>query len=247
MSTAAASTPCLVLDVEAKPDRFARLLTGRRTGGSIPKGSPLNEVINVSTLEFVRGEDGACTGFQLSSFHRDEYSEPDILANAEQALARVARRGLLATYNGRAYDLPLLRMRQMRWWQCDARAVDAIAAGEADHVDVMMDLSMEGATRWASLEDACASVGFALRGPSIAGRGPTLPYEVERCEVDVIGTAILLLYVMARREHSSIPLRRGLPAIGNLLRGPAAGRPHLHRFDESDLLGEDAIAWGASD
>ncbi|WP_326522931.1 hypothetical protein [Sphingomonas sp.] len=234
-----------MLDVEAAPDRFARLLTGRRNGGAVPKGSPLNEIINVSTLEFVRGPDGVCTGYQLTSFHRDEYSEQDILANAETALTRVAEGGLLATFNGKAYDLPLLRLRQMRWWQCESGAAEAIAGGTAEHIDVMMDLSMDGALRWASLEDACASVGFALRGPAVAGRGPALPYEVERCEVDVIGTAILLLYVMARRERSTVPLRRGLPAIGDLLRGPCAGRAHLHRFADSELLEADAMAWGA--
>jgi len=235
---------CCVLDVESAPDRFARVLSGRRT--AVSRGSPLNEVVNVSYVGFDMAVDGSFSSLTLRSFHRAEYSEVDILGNVQDALAGVADDGgMLATFNGRAFDLPLLRLRQMRWWLCEADAVARIAGGEAEHVDVMLDMSMDDRAVRPSLEDACASLGFSLRGPTAAGRDSPIPRETERCEIDVVGTTILLLHVLATRRRSREPLRRGLPALGRMVRGLAVGRPHLERFAGSAMLREDACAWGA--
>jgi len=129
---------CCVLDVESAPDRFARVLSGRRT--AVSRGSPLNEVVNVSYVGFDMAVDGSFSSLTLRSFHRAEYSEVDILGNVQDALAGVADDGgMLATFNGRAFDLPLLRLRQMRWWLCEADAVARIAGGDAQIVERVRD------------------------------------------------------------------------------------------------------------
>lgn len=71
------------------------------------------------------------------------------------------------------------------------------------------------------------------------------PYEIEKAELDVVGTTILYLYLLASRRRSGEPLRRGLPAFGDFVRQAATTRPHLERFAVSRLLAPDACAWGA--
>ena len=218
-------------------------MLARRTRGA-PAGSPLHEVVNATILKFELEADGSLSLFDLSSFHRDEYAESDILLAVASALAAAADDGgIVATFNGAHFDLPVVRMRQLRWWQCEANAVARVLAGEADHVDVMLELSGNG--RWPSLADACASVGFSLAGPHRPGHASFVPKETEKCENDVVGTTILMLYALAARRCSADPLRLGLPAFGRFVRSIAAGRPHLERFALSALLADDARAWGA--
>lgn len=233
---------CCVLDIEVTPDHHARVLAGRR--GAVPMDSPLNRIVNASVMTFRRDGDGRLADFDLVSFHTDVYQEADVVANVDRVLAGVhADGGMLVTYNGIAHDVPILRGRQLRWWQCSAVGVAAFAEGKGDHLDLMIEVAGSG-RRWAKLSDACASVGFSLRGPVPIGGERTLPYEVEKCELDVVGTTVLLLYVLAARSRSDEPLSRGLPALGRRLRQIVAGRPHLERFALSPLLGEDACAWG---
>lgn len=234
---------CCVLDIEVAPDPHARVLAGRR--GAVPIDSPLNRVVNASVMTFRQDGEGRIAGFDLLSFHVDEYGEADVVANVDRVLAGVhADGGMLVTYNGIAHDVPILRGRQLRWWQCSAVGIAAFAEGEGDHVDLMIEIAGSG-RRWAKLSDACASVGFSLRGPAPIGQERTIPYEVEKCELDVVGTTVLMLYVLAAKSRSEEPLSRGLPALGSRLRAIVGGRPHLERFALSPLLGEDACAWGA--
>jgi hypothetical protein len=123
--------------------------------------------------------------------------------------------------------------------------VPRIDAGSCEHVDVMLDLSLGGQGRWPSLADACACMGFSLAGPSRAADECRFPLEMQKCERDVIGTAILYFFVLAARRRSNAALKSGLPALGAFLRGPESGRRHLQRFALSALLAEGATAWGA--
>lgn len=234
---------CCVVDLETRPDRFAQVLARRSRGA--PPGSPINEIVNASALTFVEREDGSLADWQLASWHGETYREADVIANLELALAgAVADGGRVVSFNGRQFDLPVLRMRQMRWWMAEIDSVERLLAGEAAHVDVMLDLSGGGEGRWPSLADACASVGFSLLGPNGVGCTTELPHATVKCELDVVGTAIMYHYVLAARRRSSVPLRRGLPAFGDFLRRAAETRPHLERIALTEQLREDAGAWG---
>lgn len=234
---------CAVLDIETAPDPHAVVLS--RRSRSAARGSPVFGVVAASMLTFVERADGTLGRYELTTWHESEYTERDILANVDATLAGVADDGgILGTFNGVGHDLPTLRMRQLRWWLCEGDAVSRIQSGEGEHVDAMLELSGGGDARWPSLSDACASVGFSLKGPNLVGRASSLPYETEKCETDVIGTAILLHYVLAGRRKSAEPLRRGLPALGAFVRSVVGTRPHLGRFAASRLLGKDATAWG---
>lgn len=234
---------CAVLDIETAPDDYAFTLS-RRTRAA-PRGSPIHEVINASLLTFVEAPNGRLTDFQLTSWHRAEYEERDILANLEAGLSPlIGARGRLVTFNGAGHDLPTLRRRQLRWWMCEAEAIDRFQAGDAEHLDIMLAMAGTGCeARWPTLADACASVGFSLLGPTPVGRVSTLPRETIKCELDVVGTAILMFYVLASRRRSREALENGLPSLGRFLRGLAPTRHHLSRFATSRLLSDDACAW----
>lgn len=236
------SGPFRVLDVETAPDRHAQVLARQQRG--VPDGSPLHEVVAASVLSFDEREDGF-GGFALRSWHRDVHLEADVLANVEAELVGVADAGTLVTFNGVGHDLPTLRVRQMRWWMCDADAIPRIGGREDAHADVMLEMSMGGAGRWPSLADACASVGFSLAGPTRIGRETRIPVETEKCERDVVGTAMLFLHLLAVRRRSTEPLVRGLPALGAFLRTVAIGRPHLERLALNRTLDPGARAWRA--
>ena len=231
-----------VLDLEVAPDRHACVLSGRRT---VPRGSPLNEIVNASVLTFEEQRKGGFGSFRIASWHRDSFEEQDLLVNVEAELAAVEVDGVLVTFNGRAFDLPILRQRQLRWWMCEAASVAVINDDPRAHVDVMLDLSLGGVGRWPSLSDACASVGFSLKGPSTAMRPDALPYETERCERDVVATAILYFHVLSAARRSVQPLLDGLPALGAFLASVGGGGHHLQRFARSALLSARA-PWGAS-
>lgn len=231
-----------VLDIETAPDPHAVTLAGRR---GRPASGQLREIVAASMLTFVEEAGGGYADFALASVDRSSSEERSMLRSIEAVLADVAVDGVLVTFNGRAFDLPVLRMRQLRWWLFAAAAVPAIAADPARHVDVMLELSLDGAGRWPTLADACASVGFCLAAPARAHVADTPPVEVEKCERDVVATAILYFYVLAGRRADATPLLAGLPALGRFLRGPGCGGGHLHRFARSDLLSEPK-AWGAT-
>lgn len=233
---------CCVLDIETIPDRYARTLAGRR--GAIPGESPLHEVRTISMLRFIAGSDGALRSFDLVSWHANDYAEPDMLAMADETLAGVlSDDGVLATFNGIRFDLPTLRLRQLRWRQCVGTSIRTFARGAGDHMDVMRELA-SGGMRFPTLADACAAVGFSIRGMTPIGTEPGVPYEVEKCELDVLGTTVLMLHLLAERRASVEPLVRGLPTLGDYVRQVAVRRPHLERFALNPLLREDARAWG---
>lgn len=234
----------LVLDIETAPDPHALVLARRFKG--VPRSSPLQAVVSASVLTFHERPGGLLCGYRLFSWHREEMSEEDILMNLHRHLEQVVDdAGTIATFNGKAHDLPVLQNRSLRWWMCDADSIDQIEAGKARHIDLMLELSAYGRARWPSLADACASVGFSLEGPVQIGRDTAIPRQTEKCELDVVGTCILLLYVLAHHSRSRKPLEQGLPALGRFLRSISSHRPHLARLAKSDLLSENAAAWGS--
>lgn len=235
------TAPFVVVDLETAPDRRAQILARRQRG--VPRGSPLNEVVAASVLSFDE-HDGDFAAFRLLSWHRDVHLETDILANVETELRRVRERGTLVTFNGTAHDLPMLRMRQMRWRMFDAGSITAIGGRGDAHADVMLELSLGGEGRWPSLADGCAAIGFSLAGPVALGRDGAVPPETEKCERDVVGTAILFLHLLAAQRGSIHMLADGLSALGDFLRMSATTRPHLGRLALNPQLENGAPAWG---
>jgi hypothetical protein len=222
---------CCVVDLETGPDRHAQRLAGRQRVGP---DSCLREIRVASVLTFDEDGSGMLLNPSLTTFDMDTHSEAGIIQNVDRAIEGCVKAGTLITFNGRSFDLPVLRARQLRWWLVDACA-SSRAADAGRHVDVMLELSMAGRGRWPTLVDACASLGLALHGPNQVGPSSFLP-AVEKCEVDVAGTAALFLYLLAGHRRSDASLRHGLPALSRELRSLAVGRPHLATLAMSRVL-----------
>lgn len=235
--------PFVVVDLETAPDRHAQILARRQRG--VPKGSPLHEIVAASALTFHEHE-GVFGGFRLRSWHRDDYLETDIISNVEAELDRVAGEGTLVTFNGSGHDLPMLRMRQLRWRMVEDDAIVRIGARGDGHVDVMLELSLGGEGRWPSLADGCAAIGISLAGPIPVGRETLIPPEIQKCERDVVGTAMLFMHLLAAQRRSGQALGAALPALGTFLRQIATGRPHLERLALNRQLEAGSAAWGSS-
>lgn len=236
------SRQCCVLDIETQPDRFARILAGRKV---LKAASPLHEIVNISALRLDIDDQDAVTGVHLQTWNRAEYTEADILRNAGLAIdGALSSHGQLVTYNGRRFDLPMIRLRQMRWWQPSHDVLHSTRFKSDHHCDVMEELA-GGLGQMPSLVEACAMLGFALKGPMRLASESDVAPEIEKCEIDVIGTAILYLYCRADRTGRSGRLKGNLMALGSYLRAIAGRQPHLLRFGHSPLLGEDAAPWGS--
>jgi len=212
----------IVLDVEARSDRVARKLARRTTGG-LPL--LLREIVSVSCLRLATG---AQPGWRLMTFHReDDLSEAQLLAAVDREVqCAAAEDAVMVTYNGAEHDLPLLRARQVRWWQCNSRGLLPYLEGHQPHVDVMRDLT-RGGSRYARLTDACASIGLSLFGPARFEADRELPVEQEKGELDVVGTALVYFFLLADRLASHQQLIERLDDFGEYLKGQVTLRPHL--------------------
>ena len=236
----AGDAPLLVLDIETRNDDMARRLA-RRTS---PRSTlHLREVVSVSCL--IRSPVNKGGDWSLETFHRDDLDESDLLENVhERVLLNAASGGALITYNGKDYDLPLLRARQVRWWQCEQTAFLLYLEGTLPHIDVFDEFT-RGGRRFGSLMDACASVGVSLVGPKrLALDRSAIPLEQEKGETDVVGTAIALFYVAADRARSNVHLANGLAYLGAFVRAKALTSPHLRALAHNPMLNDACRAWG---
>lgn len=212
----------LVLDVEARGDTVARKLA-RRTQGS--PSLLLREITSVSCL---RLHAGCHAAWQLETFHREhDLDEAQLLAAVDREVRSAAAEGaVLVTYNGLEHDLPLLRSRQVRWWQCHHDGLLTYLDGVHPHVDVMRELP-RGGSRYARLTDACASLGVSLFGPSRFEADREVPIEQEKGELDVVGTALLYFFLLADRLANRELLLERLDSLAAFLARQAVFRPHL--------------------
>lgn len=229
-SKIAACGQVLVIDVEARSDDLARRLS-RRTSGSLPL--LLRQVVSVSCFRLDFASD---RNWCLETFHSDELSEPQILADVDRIVGTVAGAGgALVTFNGQEHDLPLLRSRQLRWLQCSNQGLLPYLDGTLYHVDVMRALS-RGGSRYLRLIDACASLGLSLVGPTRLEADRRIPVEQEKGELDVVGTALLYLFLLADRLADRDLLAKGLESLGSYLRKQAVVRPHLRGLAASPIF-----------
>ena len=97
------------------------------------------------------------------------------------------------------------------------------------------------------MADACASLGFSIRGAIAMSPAVDIPRQVVRCEIDVVATFILYLHASSQKRRSRMPILNSLPSFGHFLRDRALRAPHLERFAESEMFGPvSCSAWGAS-
>lgn len=231
--------PLLFLDIETRPDDLARRLAQQKGTRSTLH---LREIVNVSCLHREAAAQGK---WLLRSFHRESVEEADLLENVDAILSgHVGQGGALITYNGVEHDLPVLRARQVRWWQCHRAGLLPYLEGEALHVDVFQAFTRAGRP-YGRLADACASVGIALRGPTLLEVDRLeLAREQEKGEVDVVGTAAAFFYLCADRSAAIECLAEGLAGLGQFLAHQATYSPHLRAMANNPNVAASAGPWG---
>lgn len=236
---AAECAPLLFLDVEAKADAAARILSGARQGGSFGP----SKLVAASCL--TRWFPGQQAEWRLLSYHCNEMTEADLLVNVHTVVDKVARDGgVLVTFNGEQHDLPLLRERQSRWWLFEAGAILDFMEGRRRHIDLLQE------RRWAgrkpgSLAECCASVGISLQEPSEVVSTRSSPRETRKADIDVIGTAAMFFYLAGDRGRTTALTRNGLISLGQFLNSAAKHQRHLSALAGNPQLSQAGRPWGS--
>lgn len=225
------------------------------TGGqnAFPR-QPFHRVVAVSFLAAEIDGDGRTENYYLKELRSGgEVNSPerDLVGGLFQYLDK--RRPRLVSYNGRGFDLPVLRHRAM------VHAVSAAAYHDTSnkwdnytsryaqdwHCDLQEALTDFGAaSKGLKLNEVCAVLGFpgkfGVDGAQVApmydeGRvGEIRDY----CETDVLNTYLVYLrYQLTRGRVTKDGYNRAVADVIALIEAERTARPHLGAFLE---------AWGVS-
>ena len=259
----------LVFDIETVPDGDAAFnLTGfddrdiaaqraeieryhlEVTGGknAFPR-QPFHKVVAISFLRAEIVQEGGSESFYLQELRTggtEKSNEKELVAGFFQFFDHHKPR--LVSFNGRTFDLPVLKYRAMKF---GLSATYLHSAGDkwnsytsrysADwHCDLLEVLSDYGASARIRLNEACAVMGFpgkfGVDGSKVAemfdaGRiGEIRDY----CETDVLNT--YLVYLRHRLHAGGLSLddyNRAVADIISLIETEGAERPHLTAFLEA--------------
>jgi 3'-5' exonuclease len=243
-------------DIEARREELERYHLDI-TGGKNPfPRQPFHKVVAISFLEAeIERSGGVSSG---ESYHLRElrsggeagFDEKQLLQGFFSYFERLKPR--LVSYNGRGFDLPVLKYRAMVHgiqapWLYDAgdKWNSYQSRYSADwHCDLLEVLSDFGASARGKLNEVCSVLGFpgkfGVDGSKVApmfdeGRvGEIRDY----CETDVLNTYLVYLRVMHHRGTlSSDNYNHAIADVVALIEGEGEGRPHLKEFME---------AWGVS-
>jgi predicted PolB exonuclease-like 3'-5' exonuclease len=255
-----------VFDIETVPDtNAARALTGVDTtdvdelrqaltdyhlevtdGRNSFLRQPFHKVVAISFLEAEIHRDGPTETYHLRDLRsggRFEAPEAELLAGFFQYIDRHKPR--LVSFNGRTFDLPVLKYRAMvhgvqanwlhtggdKWNNYNSRY-------SADwHCDLLEVLSDFGASSRIKLNEVCSVLGlpgkFGVDGSQVTPLFDEGKLDTIRnyCETDVLNTYLLYLRVMhhqgrlATRDHDA-----AVAEVITFIEGHAKDRPYLLDF-----------------
>jgi 3'-5' exonuclease len=236
-------------DIQARRDELERYHLDI-TGGKNPfPRQPFHKVVAISFLEAEIGRSGGVSSGE--SYHLRElrtggeagFDEKQLLQGFFSYFERLKPR--LVSYNGRGFDLPVLKYRAM------AHGIQApwlYGAGDkwnsyqsrysSDwHCDLLEVLSDFGASARGKLNEVCSVMGFpgkfGVDGSKVAtmydeGRVPEIR---DYCETDVLNTYLVYLRVMHHRGTlSSDDYNHAIADIIALIEAEGEARPHLRQF-----------------
>lgn len=219
-----------IFDIETRLDPAAAAAAAYK-GSGMP--AALQSIATACILVATEQPDGRWDDIRLRAF-ADPSSEFDILMELDEAFSDLAsRKALLATYNGRAHDLAVLRRRAARHWMFGLPGIEA--ATSMDHLDIMLRQRLGRHDGSASLRDACAALGISAFDPRTADKGP-VPASVRKCQTDVVATFLLALYETAMDRGSPDPLVSGWSALSDHLSAMRPRLQHLEHFRDHALL-----------
>lgn len=226
----------VVFDTETIPDPALHV------GEEFAK-PPFHQIVAISFLaaHLEPGEGGAHyaidelrTGGDLS------YSEGQLVKAFFQYLEK--KRPRLVTFNGRGFDMPVLKYRGMKYNV--TAPYFAIGEGRFDqylyrfqvdyHCDLSDALNDFGATRGATLKDICGLLGvpakLGVEGSAVKGmvESGRLAEVRDYCETDVLSTYLIFLrFALFRGELSPKGFDQSITNLRTYLSAERVARAHL--------------------
>jgi len=201
----------IVLDLETIPDAAAMQRAAVEDDGSFPPW-PLHALACASML-IVETDLGGRPTFSVASYSRATTSERGIVAAVERVVAGAHR---VLTFNGRAFDLPVLMVRAAM----TGEVVPTIAKLHAQrrftaglHVDLLEEATNYGTAPRIRLNQLCAAFSVPSKidteGSEVAALVAADEWDAvtDYCEQDVVCTYLAAQHwVAAERGDPALPL-----------------------------------------
>ena len=234
----------IVWDIETVPDlrgfAAANGLTGKtddqvraEMGDKFPK-LIFHSIVCVGAL-IAQRQDEHWSFSAVGAPHIGERPEKEIISAFVKRIAELAPQ--LVTFNGSAFDLPVLRYRAM---VCEVSAPGLAARPyfnrySEDAIDLCDVLSSFSSQNKVSLHDLCRIMGLPGKPDGIGGadverycREGRIAEVAAYCETDVVNTyRVWLRYQLFRGRLTENGLRASEANLSDYIRSHAGSKPHL--------------------
>lgn len=218
----------VVLDIETIPDAEAASRAGIDLGEGFPAW-PLHQLACVSLLSIDRGS-GWNLNFQVETLSRADLSEGAIIAGVERTIENAQE---VLTYNGRAFDVPVLMARAaVARERCPAIAklMAQPRRYHDKHVDLLEEVTGYGAASRLKLADLCGAFSIPVKIDAHGGDVGALAAEgrwgaiTRYCETDVVATWLALQFWRAAERDDPGAADQAWAQLASWI---AAGQPEL--------------------
>lgn len=210
---------------------------------------PFHKVVAISFLEAEIERDGTGEGYvlrELRSGGKADYDEKTLLQGFFQHFERLKPR--LVSFNGRTFDLPVLKYRAMKHGiaapflhQAGDKWANYGSRYSSDwHCDLLEVLSDYGASARVKLNEVCAAMGFpgkfGTEGSQVAALVDEGRIQEVRdyCETDVLNTYLVYLrWKLHTGALSAEGYDRAVADVIAYIQAEMDKRPHLGAFLEA--------------
>ncbi len=212
---------------------------------SFPR-QPFHKVIAISFLEAQITREGQAEQYTLQTLRsggKEDASEEELIEGFFHYLGK--SRARLVSYNGRGFDLPVLKYRAMKYG-IDApwlfKSGDKWNSYQSRysldwHCDLIEALSDFGASARCKLNEICSVFGYPGK-VGVDGSMVTQMYDDGKikeirdyCETDVLNTYLVYLrYMNHCGTLSRIHYNQAISDVVSFLENESASKPHLEEF-----------------
>lgn len=232
-------------DFEAR-EALAEYFLSKTDGKNDFPRQPFHQVVAISYVHLMResGEDGSeIVVKRIATGGNEKSSEKEMLAGFFNIIQ--ARAPQLVSFNGRGFDMPVLKYRAMvhglacpRWFsEGDKWNNYESRYAHNYHLDLLEVLSDFGASARCSMHEVASAFGFPGKldtaGDDVRGmfEGGEIDAIRNYCETDVCTTTLIMLsWMRFRGELSDSAYARTMLGLRNYLESEQEARPHLGEF-----------------
>ena len=237
-------------DVQALRDQLTQYHLEITNGNNPFPRQPFHRIVAISflTAEIHRDDEDNETFVlsELRSGGREDTSERDLIRGFFQHLERIKPR--LVTFNGRGFDLPVLKYRAMKhgiaasWLHQAGDKWNHYGHRYSHdwHCDLSEVLSDHGASARVRLNEVCAVFGLPGKmetaGGDVAGHYDNGDVGAIRdyCELDALNTYLVYLrYMLHTARLTRAAYDRAIDDVLAMIEREGAERPHLRDFHEA--------------